>query len=79
MRVVAKVSSKGQITLPREVRKKLGLKRGDGLVFDIKDDLITLDVPQDDNPFVAFIGTLPRLPGDAKTYWRERRDGDEEE
>lgn len=79
MKVVAKISSKGQVTLPREVRKKLGLKQGDGIVFNIEDAGVTLTTPQEDNPFDAFIGTLPPLPKDAKTYWRELRDGDAEE
>ncbi|MCG8500114.1 MAG: AbrB/MazE/SpoVT family DNA-binding domain-containing protein [Firmicutes bacterium] len=30
---VAKISSKGQITIPVEIRKKLGLKEGDKVVF----------------------------------------------
>ena len=78
MKVTAKISSKGQVTLPREVRKRLGLKRGDGLIFNIEEDGVTLAAPQEENPFDAFIGTLPPLPKDAKTYWREVRDGDSE-
>lgn len=78
MKVVAKISSKGQVTLPREVRKRLGLKRGDGLVFNIEAGGISLTAPQQDNPFDAFIGVLPPLPKDAKTYWREMRDGNAE-
>ncbi|MBZ9752245.1 AbrB/MazE/SpoVT family DNA-binding domain-containing protein [Deinococcus sp. HMF7620] len=75
MNVTAKLSSKGQVTLPREVRERLGLKQGDGLVFQIEGDTVTLLAPQDDNPFTALIGTLPPLPTDARTYWREQRDG----
>ncbi len=77
MRVIAKMTSKGQVTVPREIRERLGLKQGDGLVFEIQGDTITLMPPSDDNPFDAFIGSLPPLPTDAKTFWRERRDGDE--
>ncbi len=76
MKVMARLTSKGQITVPREVRERLGLKQGDGLVFEIQGDTITLETPQEDNPFDAFIGTLPTLPTDAKTFWREVRDGD---
>ena len=32
------ISSKGQITIPVEVRRKLGLRRGDRLQFVITDD-----------------------------------------
>jgi len=76
MRVIATMTSKGQVTVPREVREKLGLKQGDGLVFEIEGNTITLLTPQADNPFDAFIGTLPPLPQDAKAFWREQRDGD---
>jgi AbrB family looped-hinge helix DNA binding protein len=34
----AKISSKGQITLPREIRLKLGLKQGDRVRFIVEDD-----------------------------------------
>ncbi len=30
---LAKITSKGQITIPREVRKKLGVKEGDKVLF----------------------------------------------
>ncbi len=30
---LAKISSKGQITIPLEIRKKLGLKEGDKVLF----------------------------------------------
>jgi len=30
---MAKVSSKGQVTIPVEIRKKLGLKAGDKVIF----------------------------------------------
>ena len=30
---VAKVTSKGQITIPRDVRVKMGLKKGDKILF----------------------------------------------
>ncbi len=35
--VTAKVSSKNQIVLPREVRDELGVKSGDELLFIIRD------------------------------------------
>ena len=34
----AKLTSKGQITIPREVRKALGLHTGDRLAFTVRDD-----------------------------------------
>jgi len=39
---VSRVSSKGQVTIPIEIRKKLGIKEGDKIVFMEKDDNIIL-------------------------------------
>ena len=39
---IARISSKGQITIPIEIRKKLGLKEGDKVVFIEKDNNIIL-------------------------------------
>jgi antitoxin PrlF len=34
MQEQAKITSKGQVTIPRRVRKLLGVERGDSLVFE---------------------------------------------
>jgi len=39
---IARISSKGQITIPIEIRKRLGLKEGDKVVFIEKDNNIIL-------------------------------------
>lgn len=35
---IAKLSSKGQVTVPAEVRKTLNLKTGDALAWEIQED-----------------------------------------
>lgn len=39
---LAKISSKGQITIPLEIRKKLGLKEGDKVLFWTKEKKLLL-------------------------------------
>jgi antitoxin PrlF len=39
---VAKLTSKGQTTIPREVRDKLALRPGDVIVFEIEGDVVRL-------------------------------------
>ena len=38
----AKVTSKGQITIPLEIRKKLGISAGDRISFVINGDIVVL-------------------------------------
>ncbi len=42
----AKVTSKGQITLPKEIRKALGLREGDRVSFRIRTDGKALIEPE---------------------------------
>ena len=39
---VSKLSTKGQITLPRKVREHLGAKSGDLIEYEIKNGVVTL-------------------------------------
>ena len=36
------ISEKGQITIPKEIRDKLGILQGDRLVFNLKGDMIII-------------------------------------
>jgi AbrB family looped-hinge helix DNA binding protein len=42
MAVVSKVSSKNQVTLPKEVRDRLGIGPGDTVLYDIVDEKVIL-------------------------------------
>ena len=37
-----KVSSKYQVVIPKEAREKVGLGKGDTLIVDVEDDVITM-------------------------------------
>ena len=39
---LTKISSKGQVVIPQEIREKLGLDEGETLVVSVKDGLIVL-------------------------------------
>ena len=52
----AQITSKGQVTVPLEIRKLLRLKQGDRVVFEAKDDLITLRRVQKGDVFAHFAG-----------------------
>jgi antitoxin PrlF len=71
------ISSKGQVTLPAEVRKRLGVKPGDKVKYVFKDGLTVIQPDRDDeeNPFTQFIGMLggPQPDGTAVAWVRELR------
>lgn len=58
------ISSKGQITVPREIRNRLGLKEGDRVEFVVENDRTTLRPARaPENPFVKYVGALPAFSG----------------
>lgn len=54
------VSSKGQVTIPQEVRVRLGLKVGDRVEFVVEDDKTVLrPMRTAENPFRRYLGAYP--------------------
>ena len=54
------VSSKGQVTLPLAIRKRLGIKAGDKVDFPVKDGTVTVvPVRGKEDPFMDQIGAFP--------------------
>lgn len=77
MRVRATLSSKGQVTIPREIRQRLGLEQGDGIDFVMEDGVTTLRPARgNDNPFEAYAGALGTFENTAEVndWVRELRD-----
>lgn len=58
MDVAAKVTSKGQVTVPRAVRDALGIREGDEVVFRVEGNRAVLARTPD---FLALAGTI-RVP-----------------
>ena len=54
------ISSKGQITVPLEIRKRLGLRPGDRVEFVVDEGRITIRrAGAPENPFLKYLGALP--------------------
>jgi AbrB family looped-hinge helix DNA binding protein len=62
MELKAKVTSKGQLTIPKEVRRALGVREGDSLLFEMDEDEEQLRVRVERKP-VSF--------ADYEGAWRE--------
>ena len=59
-RATATISSKGQLTLPKEVRERLGVDKGDEVEFTLDDQGIHLRPRrQGDNPFLVWLDRGP--------------------
>ena len=54
------ISSKGQVTVPLEIRDRLGLKAGDRVEFVIDSGQTVLrPAHSPENPFEKYVGSLP--------------------
>jgi len=56
MKKQAKVTSKGQITLPREVRRRLGVRAGDRVEFEESADGMRVKAVRDGSVFEKYRG-----------------------
>jgi AbrB family looped-hinge helix DNA binding protein len=58
------MSSKGQLTVPQEIRKRLGLQTGDRVEFVVEEGRTVIRPARADaNPFEKFIGIADPFPG----------------
>ena len=74
---ISTISSKGQITLPVEIRARLGVKTGDQVEFYVEDGKTVLrPVRRAGNPFEEWVGVLPVFKTSAEhdAWFREIRD-----
>jgi AbrB family looped-hinge helix DNA binding protein len=61
--IVARVTSKGQVTIPKEVRDKLGVRPGENVGFEEKDELLVIRKVVTHSPFDKWMGKLKHLKG----------------
>jgi antitoxin PrlF len=61
--IVAKITSKGQVTIPKKVREKLGVQPGESLGFEEKGNLILIRKAITQSPFDRWVGKLKHLKG----------------
>jgi len=74
MQKLARVTSKGQITVPREIRRRLGLRTGDGLLFEEDDQGVRVRALRDKSPFEKFRGIgNPGIPSGRQAILRWMR------
>jgi AbrB family looped-hinge helix DNA binding protein len=75
------ISSKGQITVPLEIRDRLGLKAGDRVEFVVDRGQTVLRPSHSlKNPFEKYIGSLPAFQNERQinTWIASLREDDDE-
>jgi antitoxin PrlF len=81
MKYTGSISSKGQVTVPREIRKRLGVAAGDRIEFVIDGDRTVIRPSRDNpDPFGKQMGILGPFPGGEegiKAWIADMRDDDE--
>jgi AbrB family looped-hinge helix DNA binding protein len=73
------ISSKGQVTVPIEVRHRLGLREGDRVEFVFEEGRTVLRPARTQkNPFTAYLGVLPAFSSreEINAWIRDLRDDD---
>jgi antitoxin PrlF len=74
------LSSKGQLTVPQEIRERLGLKEGDRVEFVVENGLTVLRPGRGEkNPFEGYAGALGTFAGgirEINAWIKELREGD---
>lgn len=74
------VSSRGRVTIPPEIRSRLGLKPGDRVEFVVEaDHAIIRPARSAQNPFEEYAGALGTFPGgeDEMREWLDELRSDE--
>jgi antitoxin PrlF len=61
--IVAKVTSKGQVTIPKKVRDRLGVRPGEDVGFEEKEGLMFIKKAVTKSPFDKWVGKLKHLKG----------------
>ncbi len=66
MDVHAKLTSKGQVTIPKPVRDALDLREGDNLLFRVEDERATISKSED---FLTLAGSVSVPAAKRGTSW----------
>jgi antitoxin PrlF len=71
----AKITSKGQITVPREIRRALGVGPGDKLIFEEVGASMRVRPAREKNAFAKYQGIgIPGWPSGRKAILRKIRE-----
>jgi antitoxin PrlF len=61
--ITAKVTSKGQVTIPKKIRERLGVQAGEAIGFEERGGMLVVRKVVRKSPFDKWMGWLGRLKG----------------
>jgi antitoxin PrlF len=61
--ITARVTSKGQVTIPKAVRERLGVHPGEDVGFEERDNLLVISKVVTKSHFDKWVGRLKHLEG----------------
>lgn len=61
MQYTSTVTTKGQVLIPKTIRKQLGIKPFDRVSFDVKNEKVMLEVSDSVDSMMGFVKTKKRL------------------
>jgi AbrB family looped-hinge helix DNA binding protein len=69
------MTGKGQIVVPKEIRKRLGLEKGSKLIMLQRDDKVTLSKPESLEMLMGFPELNAASEEVLKEVWNDEEDG----
>ena len=61
--ITAKVTSKGQVTIPKKIRERLGVHPGEDVGFEERGNVLVISKVVTKSPFDKWVGKLKHLEG----------------
>ena len=61
MIIKREIGEKGQVVIPKDIREYLGIRNGDNVVFEIKNDQVMLKQEQDPKEFLDEFLDTPKI------------------
>ncbi len=61
--ITAKVTPKGQVTIPKKIREKLGVHPGEDVGFEERGNVLVISKVVTKSPFDKWVGKLKHLEG----------------